>query len=121
MTLLVCEKCGGRLTGREQHRFCSIRCAAMRPRSEAPRSKPCAACGKVFTRRYPYQVRRTSHCSKRCEGITKRKEIMERRLPTLEAKYGDLSLRERELFAHGYRLGYQRRRQTELRRMERAA
>jgi endogenous inhibitor of DNA gyrase (YacG/DUF329 family) len=116
-----CEACGQSLTRKWQRRFCSIRCAASRPRSANPRSKPCVACGKVFSRRFPYHAARTKHCSKRCEGVTKRNEWMERRLPMVEAKFGDLSRRERELFTWGYRLGYQRRCQTEMRRMARAA
>jgi hypothetical protein len=39
----------------------------------------------------------------------------------LKAKYGALSVRERELFGWGYKLGYTRGAQTEKRRVLRAA
>jgi hypothetical protein len=116
----ACERCGNPRR-RGQVQFCSKQCASRRPRSAAPRSKPCIVCGKVFTRRYPCQVARMAHCSKRCEGHTHRHHFAEKRLPMLKAKYGALSVRERELFGWGYKLGYTRGAQTEKRRVLRAA
>lgn len=80
----------------------------MRRRSSKPRSKSCAACGRVFTRRYPCEIQRTAHCSKRCEGVTKRAQFTEGRLSMVQAQYGRLTLREQQLFGWGYKLGYAR-------------
>jgi hypothetical protein len=116
-----CQKCGGPLTRRCQDKFCSRSCASSRPHTSAPRTKTCMACGAIFGRRYPSDLARRVTCSKACQGRAKREAFAERRLSMVMAKHGRLTLREMQLFKWGYKLGYQRRRQTELRRMERAA
>ncbi|HET9267375.1 MAG TPA: hypothetical protein VFO31_04400 [Vicinamibacterales bacterium] len=117
-----CERCNERFARHQgRARFCSKSCAARRLRSTKPRSKPCVNCGQPVTRQYPYYAARVQHCSLACQAETTRRRMTEGRYDLVAARFGPLTPRERELWAHGYKLGYQRRRITERRKAERAA
>lgn len=94
-------------------RYCSRSCGARgKIRSTLPRWKRCDICRRKFRRKTPSALKRLATCSMACQAESKRRWWIAHRLPRIEAKFGQLSLRERELFSAAYKAGYARGRES---------
>lgn len=100
---------------------CSRSCASRVRHSDESRSRVCVACGKTFTRPFPWRIKRVETCSRACKGRMVHRRWMAKRLPYFEAKFGRLTKREREIFATAYKAGYQLRVSRARRDVARAA
>lgn len=75
-----------------------------RPRSLAPRSKPCAECGLPIVKRFPSELKAVT-VHGHCRGIQCTRRVAFNRLDTLEPRLRGFSSGERRRFLEGYRLG----------------